>query len=152
MCWRRRCSSQCRSSREPLETTSWQNIPNKKAQTSSKMCRWTTFCAKAWSASRRLLTSSSNLSKAALVGTSRVCPSFSASSPTSSDILANSSSCRNLENSFLPFKSWRMERGFGSRTLSRVYTTPDKTKGSRQVREMTTLIKDTWNCILLGYP
>ena len=51
-------------------------------RTSSKMCLCTTFCAKAWSASRRPFTSWGSLSKAALVGTRRVWPSLSASSPT----------------------------------------------------------------------
>ena len=82
------------------------------------------------SARRRPFKSSESLSKAALVGTSRVWPSFSALSPTlvvekgdsadvdagyekvgtkpptSSAMPANSRSCRNLENSALPWTRW----------------------------------------------
>ena len=43
---------------------------------------------------------------------------------TSSDMSANSSNCKNLENSCLPLTSLRMVGGLGSRTLSRVKTTP----------------------------
>ena len=81
----------------PEQQRTWQKRQNEKKKltffllllkmsnrerTSSKMCLCTTFCANAWSASRRPFTSWGSLSKAALVGTRRVCPSFSAFSPT----------------------------------------------------------------------
>ena len=108
--------------------TKWRNVFFRdQEKTSSKMCLCTTFCANSLSARRRPFKSSGSLSKALLVGTSRVWPSFSVLSPTlvvekgdsadvdagyekvgtkpstSSAMPANSRSCRNLENSALPW-------------------------------------------------
>ena len=63
--------------------TKWRNVfLIDQVRTSSSMCLCTTFCANSLSARRRPFKSSGSLSKAALVGTSRVWPSFSALSPT----------------------------------------------------------------------